>query len=234
MSVGQIKHRLSRLLELIDKEVHKQNTTISADAYLDILKELSAAYEDASETNSGGQLIFMSHVLEGDMLLTGDHLGYIDSFVDSVENIMRVESSIERHKADKIAWEDNHDVAILKKYEEDVVLSYVITTGGNFQDLDCLKINALKLAGVKMENEHKFLESQFLRLNEWYKQELHLECLGLKNCWSNLKMNWSEFQKMFKFIQRTYKSMEYIRKHGNSHLTREELNLNFNDLSIIK
>lgn len=212
MSEKRIKERLRRLLELIDREAHKPDTSITDGSYVEMLNELLAAHKEASKANVVNKMIFTSKVLEGDMSITSAHLCDIDSFVDSIQHIMRIERNLEGYKADKLKWDnDRANSSIFKKYEEDAVLSFVINSRLNSFDLDSFEIKSLKSIGIDIENDEQFLEKQFLELEAWYDMELRLEFIGLENSWSVLKENWSEFKNMYRFIQDTFNSIEYIR-----------------------
>lgn len=222
MSKECMQRRLGRLVELVDKEAYKENSTIGDGAYVNIMNELLSLHKDASHANTVKRLIFKSDVLRSNVSVTDDHLRDLDSFVDSVENIMRVERSIEEYEAEKSQWEEGGrvDFKIVEKYEEDAVMSYVIGKTGFrlFEDscsynVEWLK-NAVEDAVEDIGDERKFLEKQFLRLDEWYKKELRLEYAGLEISWSSLKADWFECQDMLTFIERTYKSIEFIRKHN--------------------
>ena len=214
MSEERIKERLRRLLELIDGEAHKPNTTITNGSYVEMLNELLAAHNEASKENTVKKIMFPSKVLGNDLSFTSAHLCDIDSFVDSVQHIMRIEGDIERYKADKLKWDNNNaDFTIIQEYEEDAVLSFVIDSQINSFDLDSFEIKSLKLIGIHIENDEQFLEKQFIKLEKWYNMVLRLEYIGLENSWSLVKKNWSEFKNMYKFIQDTFNSMEYIRTY---------------------
>ena len=212
MSEKRIKDRLRRLLELIDGEAHKPDTSITDGSYVEMLNELLAAHKEASKANTVKKMIFTSKVLEGDMSITSAHLRDIDSFVDSIQHIMRIERNLEQYKADKLKWDnDKANLSIIQKYEEDAVLSFVIDSGINSFDIDSFEIESLKSIGMDIGNSEHFLKKQFLKLEAWYDMELRLEFIGLENSWSVLKDNWSEFKNMYRFIQDTFNSMEYIR-----------------------
>lgn len=213
-----MQRRLGRLVELVDKEAYKENSTIGDGAYVNIMNELLSLHKDASQANTVKRLIFKSDVLRNDVSVTDDQLRDLDSFVDSVENIMRVERSVEEYEADKSQWEEGErvDFRILEKYEEDAVMSYVVEKIGFrlFDDSCRYNVEWLKHAVEDIGDEREFLERQFLRLDEWYKKELRLEYVGLETSWSSLKADWFECQDMLNFIERTYKSIEFIRKHN--------------------
>ncbi len=223
MSKESMQRRLGRVVELVDKEAYKENSTIGDGAYVNIMNELLSLHKDASQENTVKRLIFKSDVLRNDVSVTDDHLRDLDSFVDSVENIMRVERSIEEYEADKSQWEEGKrvDFKILEKYEEDAVMSYVIEKTGFrlFDDSGRYNVEWLKHVVEDVGNERDFLEKQFLRLDEWYKKELRLEYVGLEISWSSLKADWFECQYMLNFIERTYKSIEFIRTHNVDSIT---------------
>lgn len=218
-----MQRRLERLVELVDKEAFKENSTIGDGAYVNIMNEILSLHKDASQAKTVKRLIFKSDVLRNAVSVTDDHLRDLDSFVDSVENIMRVERSIEEYEAHKSQWEEGGrvDFKILEKYEKDAVISYVVDkTGGRlFDDSGSYDVEWLKHAVGDIGDKREFLEKHFLRLNEWYKKELRLEYFGLEISWSSLKAEWFECQDILNFIERTYKSIEFIRKHNVDSIT---------------
>ena len=220
MSEKCLKARLRRLLELIDVEAHRQNTSIPEDSYVKMVDELLAAHKEISKAETDAsvapadQLTFTSKILNSDMSVRPEHLCEIDSFVDSVESIRRVKRNIEHYKRDKLKWEVEPDVRILHKYEEDAVLFYLVSRRSLHLDLRSFKVECLKSIGFDIDDAQKFLERQFLRLSDWYDKELQLEIIGLQSCWSDIKSNWSEYTNIFKFINRTYKCLKYARLYG--------------------
>ena len=220
MSEKCLKARLRRLLELIDVEAHRQNTSIPEHSYVKMVDELLAAHKEISKAETDApvapaeRLTFTSKILNSDMSVRPEHLCEIDSFVDSVENIRRVKRNIEHYERDKLRWEVEPDVRILHKYEEDVVLFYLVSRRSLHLDLRSFKVECLKSIGFDIDDAQKFLERQFLRLSNWYDKELRLEIIGLQSCWSDIKSNWSEYKNIFKFINRTYKCVKYARLYG--------------------
>ena len=213
MSEKRIKAGLHRVLELIDGEAHKRNTTITDGAYVQMLNELLAVHKEASHANAVKKMIFDSKVLEDEMSVTSTQLCAIDSFVDSVQHIMRIERNIEQYKSDILKWNNEANLQTIQKYEEDAVISFVIRSRLNSYNLDSFEIKSLKKIGIQIENEQQFLQEQFSRLQEWYDTELRLEYVGLQASWSILKTKWSEFENVYKFIQHTFEAMEYIRTY---------------------
>lgn len=207
-----VKQSILRLMSLIDDH----SAVLGDGAYVAMCNELKTLHaesesstEDSRDTD---QMTFLSGALGTDVRFTLDHITDIDKFVDGAQGLLRVDNQLKRYRVDMLRWNETRDTAILEKYEEECVWSYLyrdqearlVTT-----TLVEATVENLKSNGIEIGDRMDFLEKQFDTLASWYHRLMTCELTGCKHVWLS-SMQDTDFENAIDFIQRTYKAMLYV------------------------